>query len=83
MEIKLTHLQIVERTSITTVLLYCFTLVDKGLFGNDNDNGALANSSIGNAGCPHSPHPYYLVGDEIFPLKSRLIKPFPGKLTKK
>ena len=30
--------------------------------------------------CPYSPFPYYLVGDEIFPYKSWLMKPFPGKL---
>ena len=32
-------------------------------------------------GYPYSPLPYYLVAGEIFPLKSWLMKPFPGKLT--
>ena len=33
-------------------------------------------------GCPYSLLPYYLVRDEIFPLKSWLMKPFPGKFNK-
>ena len=32
-------------------------------------------------GCPYSLLPHYSVGDEIFPLKTWLMKPFPGKLT--
>ena len=75
---------------------YCFTLVDIGQIGSNNDSGVLANSSIGKqfeenrmklpAGrhvpdCPYSSLPYYLVGDEIFTLKSWLIKTFPEKLT--
>ena len=34
-------------------------------------------------GCSYNPLPYYLVGDEIFPLKTWLIKPYPGKLDEK
>ena len=30
-------------------------------------------------GCNFSPLPYYLLGDEIFPLKDWLIRPYPGK----
>ena len=63
---------------------YYFTLVGIGLFGSNNDSGVLANSSIrkqfeGNrmklpsrrhmSGCPYSPLRYYLLSDEIFPLK--------------
>ena len=75
---------------------YCFNIVDIGQFGSNNDSGVLANSSIGKQfeenrmklparkhvpGCPCSPLPYYLVGDEIFLRKSWLMKPFRGKLT--
>ena len=75
---------------------YCFTLVDIGQYGSNNDSGVLANSLIGKKfqekkmslpegrhlpGCLYSPLPYYLVGDEIFPLKTWLMKPYPGKLT--
>ena len=30
-------------------------------------------------GCAFSSLPYYLLGDDVFPLKKRLIKPYPGK----
>ena len=77
---------------------YCFTLVDIGQYGSNNDSGLLANSIIGKnfaekrmglpegrhvPGCSYNPLPYYLVGDEIFPLKTWLIKPYPGKLDEK
>ena len=76
---------------------YCFTLVDIGQFGSSNGNGVLANSSIGKLfeenrmklpaerhvpRCLYTPLPYYLFGDEIFPLKRWLMKPFLGKFTK-
>ena len=32
-------------------------------------------------GCYYDPLPYFLVGDEIFPLKTWLVRPYPGKLT--
>jgi len=32
-------------------------------------------------GCNYDPLPYYIVGDEIFPLKTWLMRPYPGKLT--
>ena len=56
--------------------------------------GVLANSLLGKGlesnkiqlppdepldGCAFSPLPYYLLGDDIFPLKKWLIKPYPGK----
>ena len=77
---------------------YCFTLVDIGQYDSNNDSGVLANSIIGKnfaekrmglpegrhvSGCSYNPLPYYLVGDEIFPLKTWLIKPYPGKLDEK
>ena len=33
------------------------------------------------SGCPCRPLPCYLIGDEIFSLKSWLVKPFAGKIT--
>ena len=73
---------------------YCFTLFDFGSYGSNNDCGILANSQLGKAlesnglhipkdepleGCAFSPLPYYLLGDDIFPLKKWLIKPYPGR----
>lgn len=73
---------------------YCFTLFDIGAYGSNNDSGVLANSEMGARlenntfnvpiaeeldGCSYKPLPYFLIGDEIFPLKSWLMRPFPGK----
>ena len=73
---------------------YCFTLVDVGQYGSSNDSGVLNESSIGNIfksgqissppyeklpGCTYERLPYFLVGDEIFPLKDWLMRPYPGK----
>ena len=73
---------------------YCFTLYDIGSYGSNNDSGVLANSMMGKMlednrlkvptpekldGCKFEPLPYFLVGDEIFPLKPWLIRPYPGK----
>ena len=75
---------------------YCFTLFDVGQYGSNNDCGVLNNCAIGKKfqsgdvdlpnpkhllGCSFDPLPYYLVGDEIFPLKTWLMRPYPGKLT--
>lgn len=71
---------------------YCFTMFDVGQFGSNNDSGVLASSSMGVAfenGSLKVPDcaeinedtgkvPYYLVGDEIFPLKTWLMRPYPG-----
>ena len=69
---------------------YCFTLFDLGQYGSNNDSGVLANSNMGeifddnllivpedsrlteNHECPL---PYFLLEDEIFPLKKRLMRP--------
>ena len=75
---------------------YCFILHDTGQFGSSNDSGVLAISgnvelveenkldlpspSAYNS-CAYNPLPYFFVGDEIFPLKAWLMRPFPGKLT--
>ena len=72
---------------------YCFTLIDVGGYGRDNDAGILSETAFGNA-LENNPSilnlpkpslvkskvlPYVLVGDDIFPLKPYLMKPFPGK----
>ena len=71
---------------------YCFTMFDVGQFGSNNDSGVLSNSEIGigfEFGRLKVPKkslineeigmlPYFLVGDEIFPLKSWLMRPYPG-----
>ena len=74
---------------------YNFTMFDIGQYGSNNDSGVLLNSEMGKRleegsiglpedekldGCRLDKLPYYLVGDEIFPLKSWLIRPYPGKL---
>ena len=75
---------------------YCFTLFDVAQCESNNDAGVLANSSIVKKieagkmnippprhleGCSFDPLPYYLVGDEIFPLRTRLLRPYPGQLS--
>ena len=74
----------------------CFSLVDVDHYGSNNDSGILQNSKIGrmfsegemNVPAPSTvngpdfdPLPYYMVGDEIFPLKTWLMHPNPGRLT--
>ena len=72
---------------------YEFTMVDIGAQGSQNDGGVFANSAFGqklNSGglgipapcvLPNSmiTFPYYFVGDEAFPLKENLMRPFPGR----
>ena len=72
---------------------YCFTMFDIGQYGSNNDSGVLLRSEIGQKftaqqmnlpqpitfpGCTFDPLPYYMVGDEIFPLKEWLMRPYPG-----
>ena len=74
---------------------YNFTLVDIGQYGSNNDAGVLSNSVIGQRlnqkelaipsptplnGCELDPLPYFFVGDEAFPLKENMMRPYPGKL---
>ena len=73
---------------------YCFTMIDLGQYGSNNDSGVLLRSEINDRfergtlnlpepatlnGCKFNPLPYFMVGDEIFPLKTWLMRPFPGK----
>ena len=73
---------------------YCFTLFDLGQYGSNNDSGVLANSQMGQMfeddamNVPadkelsesNQQHlPYFLLGDEIFPLKTWLLRPYPGQ----
>ena len=73
---------------------YCFSLFDLGQYGSNNDSGILKNSQMGNMfeddllNVPPDSKlhkddtktcPYFLLGDEIFPLKKWLMRPFPGK----
>ena len=75
---------------------YCFTLFGVGQCESNNDAGVLANSSIVKKieagemnippprhleGCSFDPLPYYFVGDEIFPLKTWIMRPYPGQLS--
>ena len=68
-------------------------MVDVGQYGSNNDS-VLLNSEMGQRfeedsldipppekvqGCQVEKLPYYLVGDEIFPLKTWLMRPFPGE----
>ena len=71
---------------------YNFIYASVGDFGSNNDCIALANTEVENAfenncwGLPaaekitgiNDPTPYYLLGDEIFPLNEWLMRPYPG-----
>ena len=73
---------------------YVFTLVDIGDYGSNNDSGIFSNCDMGKLflangmnlpdnepleGVPNKSLPYFLVGDEAFPLKLWLQRPYPGK----
>lgn len=70
---------------------YCFTLIDVGNYGKDNDAHIFNESDMGKAFLANrmnipSPNmvdryklPYVISSDEIFALKPWLMKPFPGK----
>ena len=72
---------------------YCFSFVDIGEYGSNNDSGVLKNSNMGKMfdrnqmGVPDSELiegtnyelPYFLVSDEIFPLQNWLMRPYSGK----
>lgn len=69
-------------------------MIDLGQYGSNNDSGVLLRSEINQRfqsetlnipeptsleGCNYDPLPFFLVGDEIFPLKTCLMRPFPGR----
>ena len=62
---------------------YRFTYVDIGSYGRDNDAANFAQSYLSKAfesgDLPIHMLPYVIVGDEIFPFKLWLMKPYPGK----
>ena len=72
---------------------YCFTLVDIGDAGRHSDGGVFSNSAFGQAmdegklsiPCTDevsgiaSPIPYFFVGDAAFPLKTYMLRPYPGR----
>ena len=70
---------------------YCFSLVDIGSYGKDNDASIFSQSDINmafesntlcvpNTACVDGHAlPYVLVSDEIFQLKLWLMKPYPGR----
>ena len=72
---------------------YVFSLMNVGDFGSNNDSRVLENSAMGKAfacnqmGLPDQQHvecckillPYFLVGDDIFALKSWLLGSFPRR----
>ena len=72
---------------------YRFILYDFGHYGSNNDSDVLLNSTMGELletnkfqipdattlfGWAYDSLPYFLVGDEIFPLKTYLMRPYPG-----
>ncbi|XP_037810625.1 protein ALP1-like [Lucilia sericata] len=73
---------------------YTFTAVDIGAYGSQSDGGVLTHSDFGrllrsenlnfpaDTILPNSEvmFPYYLVGDAAFPLKSYIMRPYPGLL---
>ena len=72
---------------------YCFTLFDLGSYGSNNDSGILSHSEMGERfdceemnlpdpeplpGCNYEKLPYFLLGDDIFPLKFWIIRGYGG-----
>ncbi|KAE9543510.1 hypothetical protein AGLY_002310 [Aphis glycines] len=72
---------------------YNFIAVDVGAYGKNSDGGILAHSNLGkslengslnipsDAILPNTNNsaPYVILGDEAFPLKTYLMRPYPGK----
>jgi len=74
---------------------YVFSFVDIGDYGSNNDSEVFRRSAIGKSffnkemNLPNPEYienlqnfgsiPYYLVGDDAFPLQQWLMKPYPGQ----
>ena len=73
---------------------YRFILLDVGDCGRHSDGGVLSNSTFGQAldsgklsiptgrplpGTTQPTLPYVIVGDEAFPLKTNMMRPYPGR----
>lgn len=74
---------------------YCFRVIDVRGYGRTSNGGILANSAFGKAlqsgtlqlpsdlplpGAEHrGPQPHVFFGDEAFPLRKNLMRPFPGR----
>lgn len=66
---------------------YRFTFLEIGLYGREHDTSVFAQSAFGTAledgtlSFPRAPDgclPYVFIGDEAFPLKPQLMRPYPG-----
>ncbi|XP_063590541.1 putative nuclease HARBI1 [Penaeus indicus] len=71
----------------------CFTLIDVGQYGRNSDSSVFTESNMGRSflcgslGIPPSREipntvtktPFFLVGDEAFPLKPNIMRPYPRK----
>ncbi|XP_030203604.1 protein ALP1-like [Gadus morhua] len=74
---------------------YRFRVVDVGAYGRSSDGGTLSSSAFGTAlrlgnldlppdrplpGAGHlGPQPHVFIGDEAFPLRRNLLRPYPGQ----
>ena len=74
---------------------YCFITVDVGAYGSSSDGGVFARSELGRTLVDNAlnlpadkilqgaaelgPLPYVIVGDEAFPIKRNLMRPYPGR----
>ena len=79
---------------LLAVAKYCFTFVHIGQYGSGDDSGVLKLSHMGKCFEDNSSNVpegskipgmdvellYFLVGDEIFPLNTWLMRPYPGTL---
>jgi hypothetical protein len=74
---------------------YKFTVLDMGSYGRNGDGGIIAHSKLGKYLETHLGilkdkqlpatlclAPHVIMGDEVFPLKTYLLKPYPGSQSK-